>query len=135
SRPGTEPIPLPTICRRAERSAAEGIAASGPATEPLWIQGSGATAVFGAGAGLDPGQGRAAVLAGGEDLDHRADRGRSPHVVDHDVDVRRAGEVVERVRLSRADLREARGVAAGGDHLLGAEALGDLDGQAARVAG
>jgi hypothetical protein len=31
-------MPLPTICTRAERSAADGIAASGPATDPIWIQ-------------------------------------------------------------------------------------------------
>lgn len=38
SRVGTEPCPLPTICSRAARSAADGIAATGPATEPISIQ-------------------------------------------------------------------------------------------------
>ena len=33
---GTEPCPLPTICRRAARNAAEGTAAAGPAMEPTW---------------------------------------------------------------------------------------------------
>ena len=41
SRVGTDPCPLPTICRRAARSAADGIAAVGPATEPISIQVSG----------------------------------------------------------------------------------------------
>jgi DNA-binding MarR family transcriptional regulator len=41
SRVGTEPWPLPTICGRAARSAAAGMAAVGPATEPIWIQVSG----------------------------------------------------------------------------------------------
>ena len=38
SRVLTEPCPLPTIWRRAARSAAEGIAALGPATDPISIQ-------------------------------------------------------------------------------------------------
>ena len=35
---GTEPCPLPTICRGTARSAAEGTAAVGPATEPISTQ-------------------------------------------------------------------------------------------------
>ena len=41
SRGLTEPWPLPTICSRAERRAADGIGAVAPATEPIWIQVSG----------------------------------------------------------------------------------------------
>ena len=41
SRVGTEPCPLPTICRRAARSAADGMDAVVPAIEPISIQLSG----------------------------------------------------------------------------------------------
>lgn len=38
SRVGTDPCPLPTICSRAARKAADGRAAVGPAIEPTSIQ-------------------------------------------------------------------------------------------------
>ena len=41
SRVGTEPWPLPTICSRAARRAADGIGGVEPATEPISIQVSG----------------------------------------------------------------------------------------------
>jgi hypothetical protein len=42
SRAETDPMPLPMICKRDARSAADGMAARAPAIDPIWIQVSGA---------------------------------------------------------------------------------------------
>ena len=118
----TEPWPLPMMRRFAARSAADGRAMSGPATEPIWIQSSG----------------RLRSRRRGEEGADGVLGGRAPEVVDDDVDV--GGGLAERVVVERdgdvgAELgqrREALGVTACADHVAGAEVLGDLDGHLAR---
>ncbi len=75
----TEPWPLLTIWRRAARSAAEGIDAVGPVTEPMSIDMSGL-----------PGSSRSVTTA-----TIAAAVGLPPEVVDHDIDV--CGGLVETV--------------------------------------
>ena len=94
----------------------------GPAIEPIWIQVSGALRSARA-------VSRSTMALGG---------GLAPDVVDDDVDVGRRGELVERAGLVGAEggqCGEPCRVAAGGDHLRGAEQLGDLDRHPAGVAG
>ena len=92
-------------------------------------------------ADLDPVERAAAVAAAGDDRAHGALGRRAPEVVEDDVDVggrararRRPSETVTSAPSS-ASAAEALGVAAGADHVAGAEALGDLDRHPAGVAG
>jgi hypothetical protein len=97
---GTEPWPLPTSCRRAARSAADGMFAVGPATEPISTHVSGFARSV-----------RADDLAQGV-------LGRlAPDEIEDDVDVGGLLHVAERDD-------PAAGAAGGADHLTRAEVLG-----------
>ncbi|MEU4218963.1 hypothetical protein [Actinoplanes sp. NPDC026623] len=103
-------MPLPMICSRAARRATDGMAASSPAMDPIWIQVKGAV------------RSARAVSRGSMT---RADWS-PPHVVDHDVGVSGSVDRVVGDRLVRAESGERRepgGVASGGAHLGGAEKL------------
>ena len=131
SRALTEPWPLPTIWSRVERSAADGIGATSPATEPISIQVSGFPL----------------SVRASDDRDHRRRGGFAPEIVDHHVDIPRgfAEPVRDVVRLAleqnrvrgakRGQLREAVRIARCGNDPACAEELRDLNRHAAGVTG